>query len=547
MALTSTLFTGLSGLNANQTWLNTIGNNIANVNTVAFKASDVSFSPQFYVTDQPGSAPDGTFGGTNPSQHGLGTQVANITTDWTAGSIQSTGVDTNLALDGGGFFVANSAAGQQFTRDGDFTLNANNDLVTGSGAFIQGFGADANGNVIAGALQNINVPIGQTSEAKATQNVDMQGNLNAGGDVAGGSSILNSQTFQTADASNLTGGTLLTDLESTAATPVPLFASGDTLTLAGTQGSRQLPTATFNVTGASTVSDLENFYNQAMGINTSVSEAGLPPPGATIQATGATGQFTVIGNSGTANALTMGTSGLVDTATGGGVTAPLNFTTGGTFFDGTNTFTDGASGESTNTTITAFDSLGNPVTVNLTTVLESKSDTGNTWRFYANSPDNTGGNGPVVGSGTLTFNSTGQLQSATGNTMTIDRTGTGAGTPVVMTLNFSGTTSFASNTSDVVMSQQDGEGIGTLASFSIGGDGTITGSFTNGLTKTLGQVAVASFDNPEGLVNQGNNMYVAGADSGSPQIGTAGTGQTGTIQSGASSRATSIFPRNLST
>src|SRR5580700_6558687 len=141
MALTSTLFTGLSGLDANQQWMNVIGNNIANVNTVAYKSSSMQFTPQFYVTQQAGSAPNGDFGGTNPSQIGLGTQIGAITTDFTAGAIDSTGVNSNLAIDGSGFFVLNSAAGQQFTRDGDFSLNSNNQLVTSSGAFVQGYSA----------------------------------------------------------------------------------------------------------------------------------------------------------------------------------------------------------------------------------------------------------------------------------------------------------------------------------------------------------------------------------------------------------------------
>ena len=68
MALTSTLFTGLSGLDVNQTKLNVVGNNIANVNTVGFKASRALFKPQFYVTDSPGSPSTGEFGGENPSQ-----------------------------------------------------------------------------------------------------------------------------------------------------------------------------------------------------------------------------------------------------------------------------------------------------------------------------------------------------------------------------------------------------------------------------------------------------------------------------------------------
>ncbi|MEM6314546.1 MAG: flagellar basal body protein, partial [Planctomycetota bacterium] len=71
MALTQTLFTGLSGIDTNQTRLNVVGNNIANVNTVGFKSSRALFKPQFYVTDASGSPPGAEFGGTNPSQRGL--------------------------------------------------------------------------------------------------------------------------------------------------------------------------------------------------------------------------------------------------------------------------------------------------------------------------------------------------------------------------------------------------------------------------------------------------------------------------------------------
>src|SRR5579862_122924 len=170
MALTSTLFTGLSGLDANQSWLNVVGNNIANVNTVAFKSSSVSFKPQFYVTDQPGTAPDATLGGSNPSQEGLGTQVASITKDFTPGSIQTTGVDTDMAISGAGFFVLNNVNGQQFTRDGTFFLNSNHQLVNNDGSFVQGYSADAKGNIIAGALSNITVPLGTLTIARATQN-----------------------------------------------------------------------------------------------------------------------------------------------------------------------------------------------------------------------------------------------------------------------------------------------------------------------------------------------------------------------------------------
>src|SRR3989475_9954430 len=142
MALPSTLFTGLSGLDVNQTRLNVVGNNIANVNTVAFKASRALFKPQFYVTDSGGSPPGGDFGGTNPSQRGLGAVVASIQKDFTTGALEPTGKSTDMAIDGSGFFVV-QGTGQSFTRDGSFQLNSANQLVTSAGDFVQGFGVDS--------------------------------------------------------------------------------------------------------------------------------------------------------------------------------------------------------------------------------------------------------------------------------------------------------------------------------------------------------------------------------------------------------------------
>src|SRR5439155_18483644 len=105
MPLNSTLFTGLSGLDVNQARLNVVGNNIANVNTVAFKASRALFKPQFYVTDNAGSPSTADFGGENPSQRGLGAVVASIEKDSSPGAIEVTGKSTDLAIDGDGFFV----------------------------------------------------------------------------------------------------------------------------------------------------------------------------------------------------------------------------------------------------------------------------------------------------------------------------------------------------------------------------------------------------------------------------------------------------------
>src|SRR5204862_1138154 len=127
MALTSTLFTGLSGLDVNQTRLNVVGNNIANVNTVAFKSSRALFKPQFYVTDGAGAPPSSDFGGSNPSQRGLGASVAAIEKDFAQGSLEPTGQPTDMAIDGDGFFILQGTE-QRFTRDGSFTLNSANQL-----------------------------------------------------------------------------------------------------------------------------------------------------------------------------------------------------------------------------------------------------------------------------------------------------------------------------------------------------------------------------------------------------------------------------------
>src|SRR3954462_3316394 len=132
MGLSSTLFTGLSGLNVNQAKLNVVGNNIANVNTVAFKSSRAMFRPQFYVTDSPGGEANGDFGGTNPSQRGLGAVVAGVQKNFAAGSIDPTGQATDMAIAGDGFFVIQGKE-QNYTRDGSFGLNAQHQLTASGG------------------------------------------------------------------------------------------------------------------------------------------------------------------------------------------------------------------------------------------------------------------------------------------------------------------------------------------------------------------------------------------------------------------------------
>lgn len=228
------------------------------------------------MTQNAGSPSSAEFGGENPSQLGLGAVVATIQKDFTPGAIEATGKDTDMAIDGNGFFVVQGQT-QAFTRDGSFTLNDNNQLVTSGGDFVQGFGVDTNGNVITGALQNIQVPLGSLTKAKATTAASFQGNLNADGVVATGASDLQSSLEvedTTTPGTPPAPGSLLTNLQDSAGgTP---FVAGDTLTLDGKRGGRDLPPLTYTVTGASTVGDLQNFFNQGLQIDPSVTTSNTP-------------------------------------------------------------------------------------------------------------------------------------------------------------------------------------------------------------------------------------------------------------------------------
>src|SRR6476659_3063375 len=129
MGITSSLQTGLSGLSSSQQQIDVVGNNIANVNTIGFKSSRLDFKTQFLENFSFGTAPSADLGGTNPLQIGLGTQAGAVSRNFGDGSLQVTGVPTNLAMQGNGFFVLKDVSQQVYTRDGTFQLNGLNQLV----------------------------------------------------------------------------------------------------------------------------------------------------------------------------------------------------------------------------------------------------------------------------------------------------------------------------------------------------------------------------------------------------------------------------------
>jgi flagellar hook protein FlgE len=168
----------LTGLEANSVALDTIGNNLANLNTTAFKGQTTSFSDLFYQNI-------GSTGSGDALQVGLGTQVSGTNTDFSQGSLSTTTNSTDIALNGSGFFVVDQGGLEQLTRSGDFQLDQSGNLQTTTGAGVMGYAA-ANGVVNTNTpLTTLQIPVDATQAAQATENFGITANLDAATAVGG--------------------------------------------------------------------------------------------------------------------------------------------------------------------------------------------------------------------------------------------------------------------------------------------------------------------------------------------------------------------------
>ncbi|MEO1534805.1 MAG: flagellar hook-basal body complex protein, partial [Planctomycetota bacterium] len=147
MASTTSLFIGLSGLNASSRNIDVIGNNISNVNTNGFKSVRLNFANSLSRTVSEGSAPGDAIGGSNPTQFGQGVTVAGTQRNMSDGSLTGTGDARDLALEGQGFFIVERGADQLYTRVGAFRTDRENFLTSIDGNYVMGFGVDENFNV----------------------------------------------------------------------------------------------------------------------------------------------------------------------------------------------------------------------------------------------------------------------------------------------------------------------------------------------------------------------------------------------------------------
>ncbi len=173
------LYSGISGLHAHQTMMDVTGNNIANVNTVGYKASSVQFRDTLSQMIGAAGAPQNGMGGTNPAQVGLGVSNNGIVANFAQGSQQTTGRSGDMMVQGDGFFVTRSGNEMLYTRAGSFTFDANGLLVTAAGEPVQGWTA-TDGVVNSSAKpDDIRMPLGGTIAPKVTENITLKGNLSS--------------------------------------------------------------------------------------------------------------------------------------------------------------------------------------------------------------------------------------------------------------------------------------------------------------------------------------------------------------------------------
>jgi flagellar hook protein FlgE len=250
------LYSGVSGMSANMAQLDVIGNNIANSNTVGFKSGRVTFNEMLTQTIRSASRPvSGGLGGMNPQQIGLGTTVGSIDTNYGQGNFQTTGMKTDLAIQGRGFFVLSDGSSLSYSRAGVFGLDADNNLVNPStGLRLQGVMAAPDGSVGNGPVGDLFIDPSMVVPAQASSAVQLVGNLDADAD-ARGSILETGSLLVAAQATNR-----LIDLSGQRNGSLGLYA-GDIISLNGQAGGAGISTSNYVVTSSSTLQDLLDWLN----------------------------------------------------------------------------------------------------------------------------------------------------------------------------------------------------------------------------------------------------------------------------------------------
>jgi len=582
----------LSGLDADSTALNTIANNLANMNTNGFKAQTTNFSDLFY--QQVGSNGSG-----DQIQAGTGVQVASNSTDFSGGSITSTGSANDSAINGNGFFVLDSGGGSQlYTRNGGFQVSSTGTLESADGMAVMGYPA-TNGVINTnGGLTDIAIPTGAVMQPSATSSFGMTQNLDSesaiGTQTTGqvqvydslGKSYEASITYTNQGNNTWSYSVSLPDTLTAAAPAAATLtnaliqsstANAGVTTLSydfGSSGGKLGtvdPSTSLVITGplaaggtgpitAPAVAANETVAQYAAALNTALTAAGIVTGagGVTVSATAA-GQLSISGPT-----ATLSTSGAVEQALSG-TTATYNFGSGSgtlaTVDPGTNlTITGptatGGTATMTAPALTAGETIASYVT-GLNAALTTAGITGVTITGPSASGQvsitSMGTAGSVIqdpvasasATGTLTFDANGNLVTPAGNPSGITFAGLSDNAATMnMTWDLygaSGTSSVsqtasASSTSGTI---QNGYASGQYESFAVNSSGVIAATYSNGQTQNVGQLAVATVNNQEGLMDMGSTEYRATTASGGGAVGVAGTLGRGSIE-GSSLEASNV-------
>ena len=415
------LYSGVSGLQNHQTRMDVIGNNISNVNTVGFKRGRVNFQDMISQQLQGAAKPSEELGGVNPKEVGLGMTVAAIDNIFNQGNLQSTGVSTDLAIQGNGFFILKSGDETFYTRNGAFSLDSNGTLVNpANGMRVQGWMAqDVNGEQVlttAATPGDLVIPVGSKDPAKETNNVMFACNLNKN----------TPEILPNANEKDIMDGTWATEQK-----------------IYDSFGNEHILSVSFR------------------------------------RVTGNPNQWEATVNVDADNAdFTQTRVGLGDTNGMG------------------------------NTFIVTFSNLG---------ALESVTDT-------AGNVTNPTGKAILQTSFTVPNSNPDENGNPYRQTLNIDLGTIGS---------FENTITQSASQSSTKAFYQDGYKLGYLDNFKIDSSGTITGVYTNGSSRVIGKIALATFANDRGLEKAGDNTFVESNNSGMAKIGESGIAGKGTLMAGA--------------
>ncbi|MCJ7778292.1 MAG: flagellar hook-basal body complex protein [Sedimentisphaerales bacterium] len=515
------LSAGVTGLQAHQKMLDVAGNNLANVNTTAFKASRITFSELLSETIKKASQPTALVGGTNPQQMGSGVAIASVSPNMTQGNIVNTGNPLDMAIEGEGYFVLSNGQQNLYTRAGVFAVDADSNLIDpATGYIVQRIGREGESEGFQTADDsNVHVPYDAAMPANKTSQIKVSGNLSADASFADGpqTQLLASNVTYIAGGTAATSATEIDHLDqfsggSDTGGQLGAGQSG-TITISGynKDGTALSDNLTFTVNADTTLGDFIDYLNNNV-LNGSTASL-------------VNGQIRIVDDSSGFSK----TDVTLSYAGDGSLNTPAYFellTVGGE--------------EVKNVSIAVFDSQGGK---HVLTGAFVRTDTPNTWDMVLTSitgdisqitPDNRRIEGVTFSAKDGSFAGLAGLDSSqfkvtfahdTANPQTIEMWMGNIG-------KMDGLTQFKGSSTSVAR-EQDGYEAGRLATVSVNKEGIGIGAFSNGIKRNIAALQIALFQNTTGLESVGGGYFIPSANSGGAVATQALTGGAGTIHGGA--------------